>query len=102
MARFVTMRILSDHTCTENWQVFFRIRSIRKHAIQLFRETLLAAQQTDQAVQILRNIPEILPCITFADIFRIIFRIERSYEITLFITRLHKGRFRIIDIAIVL
>lgn len=72
MARLVAMSILPDHTGAENRQFLIRFRNISKHTIQFLCKTLLASNQTDQAIQILRNRPEILPAIALTNIFGII------------------------------
>ena len=102
MAWFVAMCVLPDHTGTEDRQVFCRFRNVGEHTVQFLSETFLASDQADQTVQILRYRPEILPAITFTDIFGIVVGAEVCSEVPFLVTRLHERSGRIINIPVVL
>ena len=98
MARFISMRILPDHSGTENRQIFIRRSIISKHTIQFLGKTLRTSDQTNQTIDILLHRSEILPTVTFANMRSIVIRTEGLNKISFIITRLHKRSLGIIYI----
>ena len=102
MTRFISMRILPNHSGTKNRQIFIRRRIISEHTIQFLGKTLRTSDQANQTIDILLHRPEILPTVTFANMWSIVIRTEGLNKISFIITRLHKRSLGIIYILIVL
>ena len=64
MTRFVAMRILANHTGTENRQLALVGRFIREHTVQTFGKAGFSSGQFNQAIDIMGYRPIVLPSIT--------------------------------------
>ena len=90
MARFVAVRVLTDHSCAEKWELVIFGRMIGKHTIQLFRKPVFASYEIDQSVNIMLYRPEILPSVAFANMRSIVVCFEIFDKDAFVITRLHE------------
>ena len=102
MTRFVAMRILANHTGTENRQLALVGRFIREHTVQTFGKAGFSSGQFNQAIDIMGYRPIVLPSITFTNILDIGFRIIVRDKVSFRITRLHERSLRIEHVSVVL
>ena len=102
VTRLVAMCILTNHTGTENRQIFLPYRYIGKHTIQLCRKLVLSACQGNQSLNVVLHRPEIMPGIAFTDVCRIFIGIEVRLEDSPVVYRLHESCSRIEYIPIIL
>ena len=96
------MCILANHTGTENREFFVTSRDVSEHTIEFSSELVLTASKWYQSLNIMLNRPEIMPCVTFANMSSILIWIKVWLEYALIINRLHKSSSRIEHIAVVL